>query len=128
MKTITIEVPAMFGDHHVLEVRRILLEMPGVKDVYASSSFRVVEISFDPDTSSADELHKVLEDAGYLGEMVFPVETGEAAHLKKNGKPFFRHTAVYENTQKVVSFAQQLPYSGRPLWPCPGIGVVRVEE
>jgi len=37
MKTKVIELPALFGDHHVTEVRRILNEIQGVKDVYASS-------------------------------------------------------------------------------------------
>ena len=41
MKTLSLELPAMYGDHHVIEVRRILLEIDGVKDVYASSSFQV---------------------------------------------------------------------------------------
>jgi len=44
MKTI-LELPAMYGDHHVTEVRHILLGLDGVKDVYASSGFRVVETS-----------------------------------------------------------------------------------
>ena len=42
----------MYGDHHVVEVRRLLLEMPGVTDVYASSSFQVVEVAFDGVQSS----------------------------------------------------------------------------
>ena len=30
MQKVTYETPALYGDHHVLEVRRILLELPGV--------------------------------------------------------------------------------------------------
>ena len=30
MEIITLDVPAMYGDHHVVEVRRILLEISGV--------------------------------------------------------------------------------------------------
>ena len=48
MDTLTLEVKTMYGDHHVVEVRRILLGLPGVEDVYASSSFRVVEVTYDP--------------------------------------------------------------------------------
>jgi hypothetical protein len=40
MNTLTLELPAIYGDHHVLEVRRILFELPGIEDVYASSNFR----------------------------------------------------------------------------------------
>ena len=35
MEVLTLELPAMYGDHHVVEVRRILLEIPGVDNVYA---------------------------------------------------------------------------------------------
>ncbi len=45
MKTISFDLPSLFGDHHVVEVRRLLLEIAGVEDVYASSAFQVVEIS-----------------------------------------------------------------------------------
>ena len=31
---------ALYADHHVIEVRRILLEVPGVDTVDASSAFR----------------------------------------------------------------------------------------
>ena len=44
MEEVQIHVPAMYGDHHVLEVRRILLELPGVLDVYASSCFQTVQV------------------------------------------------------------------------------------
>ena len=47
MKTISFQIPTMFGDHHVTEVRRILLEAPGVEDVYASSGFQVIEVAVD---------------------------------------------------------------------------------
>ena len=47
MEKTHITVPAMYGDHHVLEVRRILLALPGVAEVNASSCFQVVEVSYD---------------------------------------------------------------------------------
>ena len=40
MEVFNIDLPAMYGDHHVVEVRRILMDIPGVEDVYASSGFR----------------------------------------------------------------------------------------
>ena len=45
MEVFTIELPAMYGDHHVVEVRRILLDITGVEAVYASRGFRAAEIS-----------------------------------------------------------------------------------
>jgi copper chaperone CopZ len=129
MKRFTLELPTLYGDHHVIEVRRLLLEMPGVEDVYASSAFHVVEVDYDPDKISEANIQGKLEEAGYLGELTFPVESGTAAYQQVNGVTYFRHTMVYENTRQVVSFAQTVQDTGRPLWPCPGIGVVKkVEE
>ncbi len=127
MEKLNLDVPAMYGDHHVLEVRRILLEMPGVEDVLASSSFQVVVVSYDPEKLSANEITAKLDEAGYLGELPIPEETGAAAPGGKyNGNDSnFRHTTIYEQTSQAVSFAQNVAYSGRPLWPCPGLGVIR---
>jgi hypothetical protein len=36
VENLTLELPALYADHHVLEVRRILQEMPGISEVYAS--------------------------------------------------------------------------------------------
>ena len=34
MKVLTLELPAMYGDHHVVDVRRILFDMPGVVEAH----------------------------------------------------------------------------------------------
>ena len=125
MNTYSIELPALYGDHHVTEVRRILLELPGVEDVYASSSFRIVEVSYDPAKITAEILTRKLDEAGYLGELPMQAESGQAEYGRGNGKAYFRHTSVYENTRQTVSFAQNVSYAGRPLWPCPGMGPIR---
>ncbi len=126
METKTFEAPALYGDHHVTEVRRILLELTGVVDVYASSAFQTIEVTFDPEKISAEAISTRLEEAGYLGEIPMLAETGTAVQ-RKEGDEFFRHTAVYE-TVKTVSFAQRVNYEGRPLWPCPGLGTVKMDE
>ena len=130
MEKTTIELPSMYGDHHVIEVRRILLEIPGVEDVYASSGFQVVEIEYDPEKTEVAALKAKLEEAGYTQELPVAAETGEAAYKGSNGDKgeFFRHTAVFEQTQEGVSFTQEVSYEGRPLWPCPGMGVVKQVE
>lgn len=127
METKSFEAPALYGDHHVSEVRRILLEMTGVSEVYASSAFQTIEVTFDPEKTQAELIETVLQEAGYLGEIPLLVETGIAVE-KKEGDAFFRHTAVYETVKSTVSFAQRVDYSGRPLWPCPGLGPVKMEE
>jgi copper chaperone CopZ len=128
METITYELPAMYGDHHVIEVRKILGEIPGVEDVYASSAFQAVEVKFDPEKVSEEQIEKKLDEAGYLGELELPVEADAATYLEEDrSESFFRHTEVFETSKQVVSFAQNVNYSGRPLWNCPGIGVIKSE-
>ena len=128
MKEISLDLPTMFGDHHVTEVRRLLLEMSGVEDVYASSGFRIVEIQYDETTIDPEAMQAKLEEAGYLGELPIPVERGALEERKNGDKPFFRHTAVYEQTGSTVGFAQKVPFAGRPLWPCPGMGPINKPE
>ncbi len=125
MEKTHITVPAMYGDHHVLEVRRILLALPGMTEVNASSCFQTVEVSYDPEKLSRAEIRAKLEEAGYLDELTVPIETGTAVSPEpQEAKTFFRHTTAYEQTKQVVSFAQDIPSSGRPLWPCPGLGII----
>jgi copper chaperone CopZ len=79
MKTKTFEAPALYGDHHVTEVRRILLEIEGVTDVYASSAFQTIEVTYDESKINDLEIAVKLDEAGYLGEWTIPIEMGEAA-------------------------------------------------
>lgn len=128
MKTITITLPAMYGDHHVQEVRRILLEQSGVEDVYASSAFRAAEVTFEPGKISPEALETALGNAGYLGELPIPQESSIAVN-ERNGKgSHFRHTEAFAQTNKTVSFGQSVAGSDRALWPCPGMGPVRTMD
>ena len=124
MKT-TFQLPAMYGDHHVTEVRRILLDIPGVKEVYASSSFQVAEVNFDPEEVDEESIEAKLDEAGYLGEFTMPEEAELPANESAGQEVFFRHTAAYRQTKRVVSFEQKTPYTGRPLWPCPGMKPIK---
>lgn len=125
MNTLTLELPALYGDHHVLEVRRILFELPGVEDVYASSNFHVVEITYDPARVDEEAILACLSSASYLDPLDVPQEPPTASRLAES----FRHTAAYAQTRQVVSFAHRVAYAGRPLWPCPGMGPLeRIDE
>lgn len=128
MKAKSFEVPALYGDHHVTEVRRILLQLEGVREVYASSAFQVIEVTYDEARINDLEIAVKLDEAGYLGEWTIPVELGATDQPANGQKPFFRHTATYETVKQTVSFAQRVNYQGRPLWPCPGIGAVKMDE
>ena len=128
MKMMNVDLPKMYADHHVTEVRSILLGMPGIKEVYASSAFRQVEIEYDAGETSKGEITKNLEQSGYLGELEIPEEADAATYLESDrSESYFRHTAVFETNREVVSFGQNVSYSGRPLWNCPGIGVIKNE-
>lgn len=128
MEEVHIHVPAMYGDHHVVEVRRLLMEIPGVTGVNASSCFQTVQVQFDPAQTSKEAVVAVLEAGGYLEALDIPVESGVPAYGKKQPDVFFRHTTAHEQTRHVVQFTQRVAYSGRPLWPCPGMGVISRDE
>jgi copper chaperone CopZ len=128
METTTLELPMMYADHHVIEVRKLLASIPGVEDVYASSCFHIVEVSYDESAVDDETIRSRLNEAGYTGDLAFPVESGTDAAAANGGKTFFRHTAVFEQVGDVVSFAQRAPYEGRPLWPCPGVGPLAEQD
>jgi len=129
MKTYQTKLPAMFGDHHVLEVRRILLDLPGIEDIYASSAFQFLQLTYDESKVTEDQINGLLEKAGYLGDLGTPEETSIPA-TESIGQKVFRHTAAFNQTKK-VSFHRTSPETQRPLWPCPGMGPLireKVEE
>jgi copper chaperone CopZ len=132
MEKLTLELPTMYGDHHVIEVRKILMEIPGVEEVCASSGFRMVEVTYDSSKVNDLEIEMKLDEAGYLGEWSIPVELGTAPDHQNGDRSQFRHTAVYETTRQAVSFTRSVPgvaaHSGRPLWNCPGFGVIKGME
>jgi copper chaperone CopZ len=125
-KTVTFETPAMYGDHHVQAVRQMLLEIQGVEDVYASSGFHVVDVTYNSDLVGEKDIKKVLQENGYLDEFLIPIEADHATYLESDrSQSYFRHTEVYEKTRQVVGFSQNIGFSGRPLWHCPGFGVIK---
>lgn len=128
MTQATISVPAMYGDHHVLEVRRILLACPGVEDVGASSAFQVVEVSFDPEQQNEDSLKAKLAEYGYLEPLQGPTETCVAVTEATRKQAYFRHTASYAETKQTVGFEQKVAAASRTLWSCPGIGVLKTMD
>ena len=120
MKTATFTLPMLYGDHHVLAVQQLLQPLPGIKDLYVSSSFQIVEIEYDESEITEDKIQAALAESGYLEEMAIPQEFG-GSPTPENGRPFFRHTAVFAQTGSAISFGQDVPEVKRPLWPCPGM-------
>lgn len=65
MDNILLHIPAMYADHHVIAVRQALTALPGVVDVYASSAWQQVEVTYDAAKVSAEDIARALEQAGY---------------------------------------------------------------
>lgn len=65
MEELIFEMPSMYGDHHVLKVREALTEIDGIKEIYASSAWKQLMISYDPKLVNPAEIEKVLTEAGY---------------------------------------------------------------
>ena len=129
MEALVLDVPALYADHHVVELRRILLGVAGVDSVDASSAFRTVVVTFDPDRTSADALRRVVEEAGYLGDLGVPLEAGAPAIGREAADhTYFRHSTAHEIAGTSVAFEQELTTPGRPLWPCPGIDRTNKED
>ena len=124
MANLSLELPSMYGDHHVIEVRRILLEFEGVNEVYASSGFRVVEVDYNSKKTPKKDLIAALEKAGYTGELALPVESSVPANEQRESA-YFRHTEASEQTGNTVSFEQAVRVQRSPLWPCPGMGPLK---
>jgi len=65
MEKVVLEVPGLWADHHVLALRDALVSLSGVEDVYASSAWKQVLVSYDPSKIDSAALGKALADAGY---------------------------------------------------------------
>lgn len=127
MASFSLELPMMYGDHHVQEVRRILFEIEGVKDVYASSSFHTVEINYNEKKTNQKKIKAVLDEAGYLGELAISLEP-ETPVTEREGEKYFRHTTQSTQTRNIIGFEQNVSYRGRSKWPVPGMGVLDVAD
>jgi len=79
MERVILSAPAMYADHHVLMVREKLLALAGIQDVYASSAWHTVIVSYDPDKLSQADIETTMAQAGYGPDSATPMlaEWGE---------------------------------------------------
>jgi len=80
MAKATFDVPTLWADHHVLKVREALLGLEGVDDVYASSAWKQVLVTYNNKKAKKADIEKALADAGY------PVGEGEIPMIAQAGK------------------------------------------
>jgi copper chaperone CopZ len=117
MDKLVLNIPTLYGDHHTVAVRRILGELPGVANVYASPASHQVSLTHDTSKTTRQAIEKALTDQGYApgeGDLAYPVQTTFAEEAT-------RHTATISGTGTSLAFAEVTQVvQGRPLWPCPG--------
>ena len=65
MEKVTLTLPGLWADHHVLAVREALGQLPGVSGIQASAMNKSVAVEFDPQATNADAIGKGLAAAGY---------------------------------------------------------------
>jgi copper chaperone CopZ len=121
---VVFETPALYGDHHVSEVRRVLLQMPGIQEIYASSCFHTVEVSFDPAVVTPETIAACLASAGYLEPLPVAEESGVYLSPQEGGGVPTRHSSTYAGGKQSVSFTQDVSREPRAGWPCPGMGIL----
>jgi copper chaperone CopZ len=118
MDKLVLSIPTLYGDHHTTAVRAFLNDLEGVKEVYASSAFRQVEVSYDKKKISPEQIEALLAEQGYDAadpESAYPASAAERIN---------RHTAAFSGVGDTISFTgPPAPYEGRPLWPCPGFTI-----
>ncbi|MFQ6099654.1 MAG: heavy-metal-associated domain-containing protein [Anaerolineae bacterium] len=74
MEKVVLDVPTLWADHHVLKVRDVLFGLEGVEDVYASSAWKQVLVTYDDARTDQATIEKALAEAGYAaGEGGTPV-------------------------------------------------------
>jgi len=117
MEKLVLTIPTLFGDHHTTAVKKTLAGIDGIDDLYVSSAFNQISLSYDPKIIKPDDIRSTLAEKGYR-EDAEPVLLAEVLPV---GKSTTRHTSAYTGTGDTVAFAETAPnWEGRPLWPCPG--------
>jgi copper chaperone CopZ len=119
MDCLSLILPALYGDHHVASVRRVLEALPGVSDIALSPAAHAASLQFDPAQQTAAAIEAALASAGYA--------TGDLERaLPTPGPAAPRHTATLGGT---LAFTHEPPaWEGRPLWPCPGFDRTSIPE
>ncbi|HDQ71064.1 MAG TPA: copper chaperone [Chloroflexi bacterium] len=74
MEKMALDVPNLWADHHVLDVRDALASLEGIGDVYVSSAWKQILVNYDADKTDEATIEKALLDAGYpVGEGGVPI-------------------------------------------------------
>ncbi len=117
MEKVTLNVPGMYGDHHVLAVRDILGKLPGVENIFATSAFKQVVVTFDPAKAKPADFESALSAEGYMDELQWPEITDDIKAKKHGGSQFVAASGIAES----VRFeAPPVNWGAGGPRPCPG--------
>ena len=97
MKKVALEVPTLWADHHVLKARDALTGLEGVEDVYASSAWKQILVTYEDDKVDGAAIEEALGKAGYPvgeGEMAVVVQPTERLRDPQWGELGFRATTT----------------------------------
>ncbi len=110
MEKIELHIPALYGDHHVLEVRRILSRLPGISEAQASAAQQRVRVTFDLAQVSTQAIVAALSAGGYT--------PGEAPGALNPPLDELRHVAAADRaeTTREAKFAPPPAFGA-----CPGL-------
>ena len=99
MEELTLAVPGMWADHHVLAVRDLLRQDDAVASTTASALRRVVRIEYDASGTDAQRITALLEEGGYAcGEPEEPADP-------PTDKPAWATAGVRVTTTNAVDLA-----------------------
>ena len=83
MEKLQLSIPGLWADHHILNVREVLVHLAGVDSVYASSAWKQALVVFDPAKTDRTAIELALAQAGYpVADGQIPVMTAPGEHLR----------------------------------------------
>jgi copper chaperone CopZ len=114
MERLTLDLPTMYGDHHVTEVRGLLSALPGVRPLYVSAAWQKVELEYDPAQTGPQLIRQALAARGYTAD---PVGVPPVSSRNKT------LTEYAFGPGAVEQFVEKVPAWGAPSAPCPGFEI-----
>ncbi len=87
MNCITVSLPKMWADHHVLRVRQAITGLSGIQEIIASAAKRQVTVLYDEDVVTAQNIVDALMEAGYTPDQ--QVQFAPVVERSKDGSAWY---------------------------------------
>ncbi len=84
MEKLTLDLPSMYADHHVLRVRDALSALEGIQELYASSAWQQLMVTYDPKKIQPEGIEEALTQAGYSPQEAPRPALVEATAIKRD--------------------------------------------